>query len=139
MRPWHLGLVVVLLFAGACGGGAEDAASGDGEGRSVAFVTPTDGETVSSPVQVEMTPGGFEVAPADQSTEGQGHFHIMVDTECVAEGETIPSDDSHQHFGDGSTTTELELEPGEHTLCLQAGDQNHTAFGTTDQINITVE
>lgn len=139
MRPWHLVLVVVLIFAVACGGGVEDASPAEGEERSVAFEAPKDGDSVSSPVPVEMTPGGFEVAPADESTEGQGHFHIMVDTDCVAEGETIPNDDQHLHFGDGSTSTELELEPGEHTLCLQAGDAPHTAFGTTDTITITVE
>lgn len=138
MRARHPALVVLLLFAVACGG-AEDAAPAQGEERSVAFQAPKDGDTVSSPVTVEMTPGAFEVAPAAESSEGQGHFHIMVDTDCVAEGETIPNDEQHVHFGDGSTSTELELEPGERTLCLQAGDATHAAFGTTDTISVTVE
>jgi hypothetical protein len=117
----------------ACGG--DDAASE----QAAAFGSPADGDTVASPVAIEMTAEGFEVAPADGSTEGQGHFHVMVDTECVAEGETIPNDDTHHHFGDGSTSTELELESGPHTLCLQAGNASHSAFGATDEITITVE
>jgi hypothetical protein len=124
---------VVMLALAACGGG-------DAESEQAAsFASPSDGETVSSPVTVEMAAEGFEVAPAEGSTEGQGHFHVMVDTDCVVEGETIPNDDSHLHFGDGSTSTQIELEPGEHTLCVQAGDQVHNAFGETTQITITVE
>jgi hypothetical protein len=126
-------LSAVMLALSACGGG--DAESE----RAALFASPADGDTVSSPVAVEMAAEGFEVAPAEGSTEGQGHFHVMVDTDCVGEGETIPNDETHVHFGDGSTTTELELEPGEHTLCLQAGDQVHNAFGGTDEITITVE
>ncbi|WP_114594048.1 DUF4399 domain-containing protein [Euzebya pacifica] len=40
---------------------------------------------------------------------------------------------------DGSTSAELELEPGEHTLCLQDGDGEHTALDLTDEITVTVE
>ena len=137
MRTKNLVLfAAVLLGLAACGGGGGGEADGE---ASVSFASPADGETVSSPVSVEMQAEGFEVAPAEESTEGQGHFHVMVDTECVGEGETIPNDETHLHFGDGSTTTEIELEPGEHTLCLQAGNATHSAFGTTDQISITVE
>ena len=135
MRAKNLVLLgAVLLALTGCGGG-EDA----GGSASSSFAAPADGDTVSSPVPVEMAAEGFEVAPAEGATEGQGHFHIMVDTDCVAEGETVPSDETHLHFGDGSTSTEVELEPGEHTLCLQAGDATHSAFGATDEITITVE
>jgi hypothetical protein len=34
--------------------------------------------------------------------------------------------------------TELTLPAGEHTLCLQAGDGEHTALALTDEITITV-
>lgn len=53
-------------------------------------------------------------------------------------GKTIPKDDQHQHFGDGSTEAELELEPGEHTLCLQFADGAHVATGLTDEVTVTV-
>lgn len=134
MRAKNLFLIPVMLLAlAACGG--DDAASE----QAVNFSNLTDGDTVSSPVQVEMEAEGFDIAPAAESAEGEGHLHVMVDTDCVAVGETIPNDEQHVHFGDGSTSVELDLEPGEHTLCLQAGDQVHNAFGGTDQVTITVE
>lgn len=106
---------------------------------AASFVTPADGATVTSPVDVQMQATGIDIAPAADAVEGAGHFHIMVDTTCVETGEVIPSDDAHRHFGDGSTTASLELAAGEHTLCLQLGDNNHSAVGSTDEITITVE
>ena len=110
-----------------------------GDDASVSFAEPTDGAEVTAPVAVRMQASGVEVEPADSGiNEGAGHFHIMVDKPCIEEGEVIPNDDSHRHFGDGSTEAELELEPGEHTLCLQLGDGTHVATGLTDEITVTV-
>lgn len=103
------------------------------------FTAPEDGATVSSPVEVEMQAAGIEIAPAADAQEGAGHFHVMIDTPCLEAGETIPSDDSHRHFGDGSTSASLELEPGEHTLCLQVADNDHVALAATHEITVTVE
>lgn len=143
--------VVPILVLTGCGGGDEgdDAATGTGteasgsapsaEG-SVSFESPADGDTVSSPVTLEMVAEGVTVEPADAGVnEGAGHLHAIVDSGCVPAGEAIPKDDSHVHFGDGSTTAELELEPGEHTLCLQLADGDHVATDITDEITITVE
>lgn len=107
---------------------------------SVNFVEPTDGASVTSPVSVTMAATNFTIEPAGDGTvrEGAGHFHIMIDTECVTPGEVIPSDDSHQHYGDGATEAELELAPGSHTLCLQAGNGAHTALDLTETITIEV-
>lgn len=145
--------VVPILALTGCGGGDEgdDAATGTGTGTeatgsapsaegSVSFDSPSDGDTVSSPVTLEMSAEGVTVEPADAGVnEGAGHLHVMVDTDCVPAGQAIPKDDSHVHFGDGSTTGELELEPGEHTLCLQLADGDHVATDITDEITITVE
>jgi hypothetical protein len=119
--------VLLVLLAAACSGGA-----------SVSIASPEDGATVESPFQVAMGADGFTVEPAGEVREGAGHLHLMVDSDCLASGETIPEDASHLHFGDGSTETELDLSPGEHALCLQAGDGQHAALDLTDQITITV-
>lgn len=118
-----------MLALAACGNGAE----------SVGFVEPDDGATVTSPVRVVMEAEGITIEPAGEVNEGAGHFHIMIDVGCVEPGVEIPADDQHVHFGDASTEASLELMPGEHTLCLQAGDGLHNALDATNEITITVE
>jgi hypothetical protein len=107
-------------------------------GPSVSIAAPEDGATVESPFSVSMEADGFTIEPAGDVRQGAGHFHLMVDASCVPRGQTIPEDGNHLHFGDGSTQTELDLPPGEHTLCLQAGDGGHAALELTDEITVTV-
>ena len=125
-------LVIGLLLVG-CGGSEP----------SVRIAEPHDGASVAAPVRVVMTAENFTIEPAGDGMvrEGAGHLHIMVDTPCVEAGTTIPKDETHLHFGDGSTETELALSPGDHTLCLQAADGAHTALageGLTHSITVNV-
>lgn len=137
IRSWAVLLVVLAMALGAC---SSDDGDGEGaDGASISFAGVEDGDTVSSPLAVTFESEDFEVVPAGEGGEGTGHMHVMIDVGCVPVGETIPSDDSHVHFGDGSTSADLELEPGEHELCLQAGDANHAALDLTDEITVTVE
>lgn len=106
---------------------------------AVAFTAPQDGDTVSSPVSWEAEVEDATVEPAGEVSENAGHLHVPVDQDCIAPGETIGKDEGQNHFGDASTSGELELEPGEHTLCLQLADGEHTALDVTDTITITVE
>ncbi|MGB0389246.1 MAG: DUF4399 domain-containing protein [Ardenticatenaceae bacterium] len=113
-----------------------------GTSPKVFFVEPTDGSTVSSPVQVKMGADNFTIEPAGEVREGAGHLHITVNDACSPVGEIIPADDTHIHYGKGQTETELQLPPGEHKLCLQAADGVHAVLdgdGMTQQITITVE
>ena len=106
---------------------------------SVSFAAPANAAVVAGPVTVEMAAKDFDVEPAGQVNDGAGHFHVMINEACVPAGDVIPADAGHLHFGDGATEATLELPPGEHTLCLQAGDGLHTALDLTDVITITVE
>ena len=112
------------------------------ESPSVRFDQPADGATVTSPFEVVMAATGLTVEPSGEVNEGAGHFHILVDTDFVAAGEIIPTDDLHLHYGKGQTSVSLELEPGEHTLRLQFADGLHTALEGdqyTDTITVIVE
>jgi hypothetical protein len=54
----------------------------------------------------------------------------------------IPADANHIHFGDGSTSTELTLAPGQHTLRLLLGDHLHIPHDPpvmSEPITVTVE
>lgn len=126
-------ILVLSLVTAACAGDDEAAAD-----PSVAISSPMMAATVKSPVTFEMTANDFTIEPAGSAREGAGHFHLMIDVPCITPGENIPADDSHVHYGDASTTAELELEPGEHTVCLQAGDGLHIALDLTDTVTFTV-
>lgn len=111
-------------------------------GASVFFITPEDGATVSNPVQVEFGIDGMTVVAAGVNDEHSGHHHLLVDTGLPQLGLPIPADPNHIHFGDGSTSTELTLDPGEHTLILLLGDHLHIPHEppvSSPTITITVE
>lgn len=109
------------------------------DAASVSFVTPNDGQTVSGGASVVMEAENFTIEESGAVNENAGHFHVLVDTDPVASGEPIPSDDQHVHFGDASTESVLALQPGSHTLTLQVGDGKHRAYDVTDSVDVAVE
>ncbi len=117
----------------------------DAQSGSASFANLADGDTVTSPVMVEMAWDGVDIEPAGEPAVGEAHLHIMRDIPCVDAGEIIPgpseetAEEGYIHFGDGSTQGELELEPGTYELCIQLADGVHRAFGDTETISITVE
>ncbi len=134
-RPQSRWLIATLaLLLAAC--------ASPGTAPRVFFVSPADGATVASPVHVTLGTERFTVEPAGAVKPGAGHLHIMVDTACVAAGSVIPKDTQHRHYGQAQLAADLELTPGQHTLCLQAADGAHTALagdGLTQQIKLTVK
>lgn len=112
------------------------------EGARVYFIAPADGETVTSPVLVEFGIEGMSVVRAGDMTPNSGHHHLIVDADLPPAGLPIPADANHIHFGDGSTSTQLNLEPGQHTLELLLGDHLHIPHDppvSSGKITITVE
>lgn len=153
-RPSAALFALALIAAGCGDDDAEPATSGEaGQTQSetstadnatdeaaaeVSFVAPENGATVARRFPLTMQADGIDIEPAGEVREGAGHFHVMVDADCVPAGETIPKDDQHIHFGDGSTAAELDLAPGAHSLCLQLGDGAHIASPLTHTVSVTV-
>lgn len=142
--PSALALAAVVLLTAACGD--DSGTSGQASPSTVAkakaaveITSPSDGATVSSPVKVTMAASNFTIEPVAAPRDGAGHFHVMVDTACLPAGQPIPVETAgYNHFGKAQTETSLDLAPGRHTLCLQAGNGTHTALDLTDQITVTV-
>lgn len=140
--------VLVLLVAAACGGGAAEdqvvtSPTAEEEAEtpeaSVTVEEPADGATVTSPVTVRMAASGIAIEPAAEGVKpNSGHFHIMVDTDCVAAGEVIPADATHLHFGQAQTQADVTLSAGPHRLCVQVADAAHVATDLTQIVAITV-
>src|SRR4051812_16010998 len=95
----------------------------------VFFVEPKDGATVGQDFKVVMGVRGKTIAPAGNMTENTGHHHLLIDTDPVKEGDVVPVDDRHVHFGKGQTETTVKLPAGSHTLQLQLADGAHRSFG----------
>jgi hypothetical protein len=93
------------------------------------IVSPQNGERVKSPFTVRFGLRGMGVTHAGDTAKNMGHHHLLVDvTEPLDPKEPIPTGKKHLHFGTGQTETELNLEPGKHTLQLVLGDAEHKLF-----------
>lgn len=113
------------------------------EGAKVFFITPADGDTVSNPVRIEFGIEGMDVVAAGVNETHSGHHHLIIDAALPENLRLpIPADNNYIHFGDASTSTEVTLEPGQHSLRLLLGDHMHIPHDppvTSDVITITVE
>ncbi|MGD8593007.1 MAG: DUF4399 domain-containing protein [Gammaproteobacteria bacterium] len=112
------------------------------ENARVYFISPADGDTVSSPVKVQFGLQGMGVAPAGTEKENTGHHHLLIDTKLDDPMSPIPNDATHKHFGGGQTETMVELPPGKHTLQLVLGDKSHIPHDKpvmSEVITITVK
>ena len=112
------------------------------DGAQVYFISPQNGETVSSPVKIVFGLSGMGVAPAGTQFPNTGHHHLLIDTDLADPSMPIPTDDKHVHFGLGQTETTRELAPGTHTLQLVLGDHLHIPFDpvvASEKITITVK
>ncbi|HUP23545.1 MAG TPA: DUF4399 domain-containing protein [Thermoanaerobaculia bacterium] len=106
---------------------ATDHGTHDAGAPRVYFVGLEDGATVPLTVQLQFAAENFTIEPVADGAihHGAGHYHIGLDTDCLPAGVVIPTADPWIHFGDGSSTIEVTLTPGEHRLALQIGDGEH--------------
>jgi hypothetical protein len=112
----------------------------------VFFVAPADMSDNASELGVAFEFGveNFEIGavpdPMDSVRAAVGHYHLGVGSECLPVGEIVPQAAPWVHFGDGSNTIEVQLEPGEYRMSVQVGDDEHrTLEGLCDTITIRVE
>ena len=158
-RCWTVVAVTLAVAAVACGGGDPTAPADGGmemdepemEGSMseprVFFVAPQDGEEISVdiPVVFEFGVENYEIGAVPENVEeprpGVGHYHLGVETTCLPSEQIIESGNpSWIHFGDGSNTIEMSLEPGEHMFALQLADDEHrTLEGLCETITVMLE
>ncbi len=112
------------------------------QGATVFFISPADGDSVSSPASIEFGIEGMVVVKAGQEQPHSGHHHLIIDAALPDMGLPIPADEHYIHFGDASTATELTLDPGRHTMQLLLGDHRHIPHDPpvmSDSITVIVE
>jgi hypothetical protein len=112
---------------------AVGASAATGKAR-VFFVEPKNGATVKTTVHLKFGVENYKVAAVPDgevktARPGVGHFHVGVDTPCVASGKTIvKGTPSWVHFGKGDSEMDMQLTPGTHKLAVQFADDLHNAI-----------
>lgn len=108
---------------------------------AVFFKSPKNNAVLTNPVKIKMGVKGMKVCEANKETTEKkcGHHHIIVDGAFLAEGEVIPKNETHMHFGKMQTEAELTLTPGKHTITLQFADFAHISYGEKFSSTITVD
>ena len=110
------------------------------EKPQVFFQNLKNGDTLTSPVKVEMGVLGLKVEPAGKVRKGYGHHHLLVNQTYIPQGRIVPNNDTTFHYGKGQTVTEISLLPGKYTLSLQFADGVHSSYGrslsTSIQVNV---
>jgi hypothetical protein len=110
-------------------------------GGRVYFVNLGNGMEVRNPVTVVFGLEGMGVAPAGVEKAATGHHHLLIDVNSWDANVPLPATGNIRHFGGGQTQTTLDLMPGQHTLQLVLGDQNHISHHPvvmSERITITV-
>jgi hypothetical protein len=138
-------ILTASIAVAACGGSSPEKTAAPGGGK-VFFSEPKNGATVKSPVHIVFASDMFTIAPVppgeiapEAVRANTGHFHLGVDTDCLAPGSVIPKANPWVHFGKGDNSIDMQLTPGPHKLAVQAGDDRHaTMTGLCEVINVTV-
>jgi len=108
-------------------------------GAKVFFKNLKNGQTVKSPLKVEMGVEGLKLDTAGAIVAGTGHHHLLIDAEdSIPVGTVVPKDATHLHFGKAQSSTEVPLTPGKHVLTLQFADGIHRSYGGQLAATITV-
>ena len=111
--------------------------------KKVFFVSPKNGAKVKSPLKITFGLEGMGIRPAGQDLKDKttGHHHLIIDGASIAEGQVVPMNETHKHFGKGQTETTVELSEGKHTLTMQFADGAHISYGASmsETIEVVVE
>ena len=146
--------LALTIFASAACGAAEvpeapvepvaEAPAEDLTPRLV-WISPEEGSEVGTLAHLEFDAVNYEILPVppgelETAREGIAHHHVGTAGECLPPGTMIPRDDPEWiHFGDGSNFIDMQLEPGEYTFTIQAGNDLHEAVaGLCEMISFTV-
>ena len=95
----------------------------------VYFIGLEHGVVVTSPFRLKFGIEGFGITPAGTTGKirhSAGHHHLLIDLPGLPDlDQAIPRDKQHLHFDNGETEVVLDLPPGEHTVQLLLGDEQH--------------
>lgn len=109
---------------------------------TVHITSPANGSTVAGPsVTVTWESSGVTIKPpAEATAKEEGHYHAFLDImPDTTPGEPFPKGEGIVHTADTSTTFD-NVAPGEHTVTLVLGYNDHSAWQPVveDKVTFTV-
>jgi hypothetical protein len=135
-RSIPLILMIILAFAPPL------AAHKARNNASVFIENLHDGAVITSPVHVSFGAQHIEIAPVGVNIHRAGHHHLLINVDTPESMDVvIPFDPNHRHYMNGETEAVIELPPGEHTLQLVLGDEEHLPWAehlVSERITIKV-
>lgn len=144
MKKIFLTLLVFCISSLMSFGSANELISEAAEGAQVYFISPADGDTVSTTLTVRFGLKGMGVAPAGTQRKHTGHHHLLInlDVDSLDMTQPLPATEQIMHFGGGQTEAQLQLPAGHHSLQLLLGNHAHVPHDQpvlSEKIHITVE
>lgn len=101
--------------------------SGNNEEKSIKIEGVENGKTYSSPIKLNFIVKNMRVLKAGINEKDSGHHHLLINLKDLPDLKlSLPMTKNIIHFGKGQTSTNLELEPGKHTIQLLFADYSHT-------------
>src|SRR6266508_2164443 len=111
-----ISLAVLSLAVSAC------AKSSTSSARTFSIVRPSEGATVTSPVQFVFSVKGVQIGPPET---GKMHFHVHIDGSSKYQVVT-------------TTQASIAIPAGQHTIKVVVAQPNHDETGTSASVTITV-
>ena len=145
-RLLMVGICAVLLCACTQQDQDKDEPKKTEDPAALQILEPADEATIEgNVVELKLEVDGLEIVKADGDTSGKtGHFHVFIDRDAVAVGETIPKEAGIIH----STSNPIKvtgLSKGSHELTVVVGDGTHKRIGlagdedASASVNVEVE
>jgi hypothetical protein len=132
-----LPVLALLLLLGACGrdNPTLDAPTGTPDEISVEITSPENGARIGgNVVRLEVEAEGIAITEPDGDVSGDtGHFHVFVDRDPVAVGETISDGPGVFHFSEDSIYIP-GLAVGKHKLTVVLGDGSETRLSRASDV-----
>jgi hypothetical protein len=116
-----VGVALALAALAGCAPG-----QGSAGNATIAFASPTDGDTVTLPFDVQLDAS----VPLGKPDTGNMHAHLYFDSSTDATDYDIV-------YGTTWQVTR-QLSPGEHTIIVALANPDHSLAGPTQEIHVTV-
>jgi hypothetical protein len=142
MHLFAVALTAILFSTAACAQDDPWPRMESPPGAVAYIITPANGEVVSSPITVKFGLQGMGVAPSGVDYPDTGHHHLAINRDVTKFDEPLATESDLIHFGGGQTEASIELEPGEYTLQMFLGDQDHVPHDppvVSAKVTITVQ